>query len=204
MSERRTTRDGGTRSLQQVASVIFVLTTVLPLLIFVWVLYSLDAMQSLHAQVGIGLSLVIAMLGFAILRTVMRRTSEVLRALVRGAPHEAPAPLHPAADNGSAVPPTPAKVTKASAAEESAPSIGSIQELRDAAAAVARQWRREAEPLLGRSVLVYAKNFREPESGTLSRLTDDGLVLEHNGIEFGVLWRLVSAIESDPRVQAAV
>src|SRR5437764_11887501 len=90
MSERRATRAGGTRSLQQAASIVFVLTAVLPLLIFVWVLHSLDVMGSFQAQVGIGLSLVIAMLGLVILRGIMRRTSEALQALVRATPHISP------------------------------------------------------------------------------------------------------------------
>ena len=231
MSERRAVRDGRrTRSLQQAASIVFVLTTVLPLLIFVWVLHSLDAMGHLRAQIGIVLSLVIAMLGFAILRTVMRRASDALHALVRAtahdsavvrvATHSAPAPptasrpaptstdYFPASPQSppappSARPPAPASAAMSEDDEESAPAIGSIQELHDAMMAVARQWRREAEPLIGRPVLVYAKNFGDPETGTLVRVTDDGLVLDNNGSEFGVLWRFVSAIEENTRAQVA-
>jgi hypothetical protein len=231
MSERRTVREGRrTRSLQQAASIVFVLTTVLPLLIFVWVLHSLDAMGRLHAQIGIVLSLVISMLGFAILRTVMRRASDALHALVRATAHDAPvvrtathnAPPQPTASRpapsstdyvpasaqpspapASAPHPAPASAATSEDDEESAPAIGSIQELHDAVIAVARQWRREAEPLIGRPVLVYAKNFGDPETGTLVRVTDDGLVLDNNGSEFGVLWRFVSAIEENSRAQAA-
>ena len=236
MTERRAIRESKkTRSLEQAASLVFVLTTVLPLLIFVWILHSVDAMKSLHAQLGIVLSLVIAMLGFAILRTLMRRTSEALQMLVRATPHvtphravpaaapqratpqpAAPAPAAaggvpaPTKENGSARPrltpetfvgATPA-AQEAEDEAESAPAIGSIQELRDAAMAVARQWRREAEPLVGQPVRVYATNFGEPERGILARVTDDGLVLETDGNEFGVLWRLVSAIEADAGADA--
>ena len=230
MSERRAVKEGRrTRSLQQAASIVFVLTTVLPLLIFVWVLHSLDAMGHLHAQIGIVLSLVIAMLGFAILRTVMRRASDALHALVRATAHDGPvvrvgprdatppqpashpapsptdyvpAPPPPSPGPASVPHPVSASATLSEDDEESAPAIGSIQELHDAVIAVARQWRREAEPLIGRPVLVYAKNFGDPETGTLVRVTDDGLVLDNNGSEFGVLWRFVSAIEENSRAQA--
>ena len=106
----------------------------------------------------------------------------------------------------SAAPETPVADStpgRSRAVHESAPAIGSIQELRDAMAAVARQWRREAEPLVGRLVLVYSTNFAEPESGTLARVTDDGLVLERDDIEIEMLWRLVAAIEPGPRGKAA-
>ena len=216
MSERRAPRTGGTRSLQQAASIVFVLTAVLPLLIFVWVLHSLDVMGSFQAQVGIGVSLVIAILGLATLRGIMRRTSEALQALVRATPQTV-SPLvesDPVIEPGSmssrvpssAAPETPVADStpgRSRAVHESAPAIGSIQELRDAMAAVARQWRREAEPLVGRLVLVYSTNFAEPESGTLARVTDDGLVLERDDIEIEMLWRLVAAIEPDPRGKAA-
>jgi hypothetical protein len=81
---------------------------------------------------------------------------------------------------------------------DTAPAVGSIKELRDAAQMVARRWRREAEPLTGLAVLVSVANMERPETGTLVRLTDDGMVLEQDGMEFGVLWRFVTSIEPDP------
>src|SRR5262249_55098527 len=162
-------------------------------------------------QIGIGLSLLIAMLGLATLRGIMRRTSEALQALVRATPpagsrfvDSAPAvespsnsssfgPLGPDTLVGEAIPARPRAVPG------SAPAVGSSEERRAARAAVAGQWRREAEPLVGRRVLVYSTNFSEPESGTLARVTDDGLVLHRDDVEIEVLWRLVAAIEPDPQ-----
>ena len=250
---RSPSRQAKASSLQQAASTVFVLTAVLPLLVFVWILHTLDAMRALHVQLGLALSLAISLLGFTILRIIMRRTSDVLQLLVRaeppartpaaqrstaaapkpgatgpsatapGAPGDAlrsPVTPPPTASVGDAQrvaataptssvpaesepvrpPAAPLRVIRATAwvgAPDAAPAVGSIMELRDAAQAVARRWRREAEPLIGLAVLVSVVNLERPETGTLTRVTDDGMVLEQDGMEYGVLWRLVTAIEPD-------
>lgn len=202
-------RHAQARSLEQAASTIFVLTALLPLLIFVYILFTLDVLQNPRVQLGLGLSLAISVLGFSVLRTVMRRTSEVLQLLVRAEPQgapPAPRPAAPAEHEPQRQPAASARVKGAAsstAAADSAPAIGSIRELRDAADAVARRWKREAEPLIGRPVRVSVAHLDQPEVGTIARLTADGLVLEQDGQEFGVLWRLVSSIEADPVVEDA-
>ncbi len=64
--------------------------------------------------------------------------------------------------------------------------------------AVVRRWRRQAEGLIGQRVIVSVVNFDTPETGTLFRVTEDGLILEQDGQEFGVLWRLVTALDAAP------
>jgi hypothetical protein len=208
-SSRRRARATG---LEQAASTIFVLTALLPLLIFAWTIYVLEAMHDLHAQLGLGLALLVSMLGFVILRTTMRRTSDVLRLLVR-AHEQTPAP--PAADlpaageagaaTGPGMPAAPAAsaTAKAASSVDIAPAIGAIQELRDATDAIVRRWRREAEGLAGRLVVVQVANLDQPEIGILRRLSEVGIVLEHDGQEFGVMWRLITSLQLDPGVPAS-
>jgi len=198
------------RSLQEAASTIFVLMGLMPFLIFVWVAYLLNAMNDLRVQIGLALALAISMLGFSVLLVTMRRTAMVIQLLVKAdaAPHYAEtAPLH--ADGDAAVaesepdrPLAPAKAKRgAKQAVDIAPAIGAIRELRDAATAVGRRWRQEAEHLVGRPVRVGVQNFDQPETGTIVRVTEDGLVLEQGGQEFGVLWRFVTSIELDQSVE---
>lgn len=197
---------------------IFALTALLPILIFVWVLYELDAVKDSRAQLGIGLSLLVSVLGFVVLRIMMRRTSEVLQLLVRAEVRQRPEPARPAAAPAASPDgrpeatreperpmPAPARASRgsSSSAVENAPAIGAIQELRDAAEVVVRRMRQEAEPLLGRAVRVSVVNFDEPEIGILARVSDIGLVLEREGAEFGVMWRLITAVELDPAVAAS-
>jgi hypothetical protein len=196
-------------SLEQAASTIFALTTLLPFLIFVWILDSVDGIKYPRAQVGLGLSLLISLLGFVVLRITMRRTSEVLRLLVRAehglepSPHsDPPSGGAGVADSSREAPHAGTSHTTASAATDSAPAIGSIRELREAAEVVLRRWKREAEPLIGRPVVVSVVNLEAPESGTLVRITDDGLILEQDGLEFGVLWRLVVSVRSAEAAEA--
>ena len=70
-------------SLQQAASAVFAVTTVVPLLVFVWTLHRLGALSRLQSQVGLGLALGIALLGFYIFRRLMGRMSELIQGLGR-------------------------------------------------------------------------------------------------------------------------
>src|SRR5229473_2773829 len=70
-------------SLQQAASAVFAVTTVVPLLIFVWTLHRLGTLSSLQSQVGLGLALGIALLGYYIFRRLMGQMSELIRGLGR-------------------------------------------------------------------------------------------------------------------------
>ena len=70
-------------SLQQAASAVFAVTTVVPLLIFVWTLHRLGALSRLQSQLGLGLALGTALLGYYIFRRLMSQMSELIRGLGR-------------------------------------------------------------------------------------------------------------------------
>jgi hypothetical protein len=58
-------------------------------------------------------------------------------------------------------------------------------------------WRAEAEPYVGQRVLVSVMNAAEPIAGVLTRVTDDGLLLDQDGQRVGITYRRISAIEPD-------
>jgi hypothetical protein len=70
-------------SLQQAASAVFAVTTVVPLLIFVWTLHRLGALSRIQSQLGLGMALGIALLGYYIFRRLMGQMSELIRGLGR-------------------------------------------------------------------------------------------------------------------------
>jgi hypothetical protein len=70
-------------SLQQAASAVFGVTTVVPLLIFVWTLHRIGALAHIESQVGLGLALGIALLGYYIFRRLMGRMSHLIQGLGR-------------------------------------------------------------------------------------------------------------------------
>src|SRR5262245_20666351 len=70
-------------SLQQAASAVFAVTTIVPLLIFVWTLHRLGSLSRLQSQIGLGLALGIALLGYYIFRRLMGQMSELIRGLGR-------------------------------------------------------------------------------------------------------------------------
>jgi hypothetical protein len=81
------------------------------------------------------------------------------------------------------------------------PGVGRITELKPADGAALSDldlmWRTEAEPLLGKRVLVALRNTPEPIKGVLSQVTEDGVILDQNGATFGISYTRVSAIEAD-------
>jgi hypothetical protein len=70
-------------SLQQAASAVFAVTTVVPLLIFVWTLHRLGSLSRIQSQLGLGLALGIALLGYYIFRRLMGQMSDLIRGLGR-------------------------------------------------------------------------------------------------------------------------
>ena len=70
-------------SLQQAASAVFAVTTVVPLLIFVWTLHRLGSLSRLQSQIGLALALGTALLGYYIFRRLMGQMSELIRGLGR-------------------------------------------------------------------------------------------------------------------------
>jgi hypothetical protein len=70
-------------SLQQAASAVFAVTTVVPLLIFVWTLHRVGALANVQSQVGLCLALALALLGFYIFRRLMGQMSALIEGLGR-------------------------------------------------------------------------------------------------------------------------
>jgi hypothetical protein len=68
-------------TLPEAASLVFALTAILPLLVFAWTLYRLNAMSRPQAQLGLGLALAAALLGFYIFRVLMGRMSMLIQAV---------------------------------------------------------------------------------------------------------------------------
>jgi hypothetical protein len=70
-------------SLQQAASAVFAVTTVVPLLIFVWTLHRVGALGHVQSQIGLGLALALALFGFYIFRRLMGQMSALIEGLGR-------------------------------------------------------------------------------------------------------------------------
>jgi hypothetical protein len=87
------------------------------------------------------------------------------------------------------------------------PGMGRITELKPAAASALSDldsmWRTEAEPLLGKRVLVAVRNAPDPMKGSLAQVTQDGLILDQNGTRVGISYTRVSAIEADTTPDSA-
>src|SRR2546422_5463888 len=77
----------GKHTLQQAASVVFAMISVLPLLVFAYSLYALNAINQLEYDIGLGLALGVALLGFYIFRVLMTRVSELVRTVSQVASH---------------------------------------------------------------------------------------------------------------------
>ena len=81
------------------------------------------------------------------------------------------------------------------------PGMGRITELKGADAGATSDldsmWRVEAEPLLGKHVLVAVRNATEPVKGIMSQVTQDGVIIDQDGTKLGISYTRVSAIEAD-------
>jgi hypothetical protein len=176
-------REGRPRgqSLREAASVVFALTAVLPLLIFAYTLYALDVIGKPQAQISLTLAVAVSLFGFRIFRLMVSRMVGLLQAVG-------------AAEQGPLAP----QVPEAAAVDVSLPGIGTIQEFRDIAGTfdhLRTVWKAEAEPHLGRRVLVSVRNSPHPIAGRLEQVTDDGVLLDDAGRHVGVSYRRISAIE---------
>ncbi len=82
------------------------------------------------------------------------------------------------------------------------PGMGRITELKpvdatNATSDLDSMWRVEAEPLLGKRVLVAVRNAQDPVKGIMSQVTQDGVIIDQNGTKVGISYTRVSAIEVD-------
>jgi hypothetical protein len=166
------------QTLRYAASVIFALVAVIPLLIFTYTLARLNALHDLQNQIALSLTLMSALTGFGLLRLMVKRTSNLLDAVSR------------TAERGAA----PAA---AAARDLKVPGIGPIQEFDQVADMLWSVSKANAEPYLGRRVLVSVRNSRHPIAGTVLEVTNDGVLLEENGREVAISYRRISAIETD-------
>jgi hypothetical protein len=81
------------------------------------------------------------------------------------------------------------------------PGMGRITEIKTSDASALSDldsmWRAEAEPLLGKRVLVAVRNAPDPMKGILAQVTQDGVILDQGGTKVGISYTRVSAIEAD-------
>ena len=234
MARARKTR---TYSLRRASSVVFALISILPLLLFAYTLYALDALQQHVAQIGLGSALVLTMIGFYIYSTMMSQLSDILRDLEAGESPPPPAaasqgpvvtmavepgPSGPLATSHAAGGPRqapgapPGRPSPFSAKSRSGaggrgglvlPGMGRITEIKPADASALSDldsmWRAEAEPLLGKRVLVAVRNAADPVKGVLAQVTQDGLIIDKDGGKTGISYTRVSAIEADTTPEPA-
>ena len=87
------------------------------------------------------------------------------------------------------------------------PGMGRITELKPTDGAATSElesmWRVEAEPLLGKRVLVAVRNAQDPIKGIMSQVTQDGVIIDQHGTRVGISYTRVSAIEADTTPEPA-
>lgn len=203
-------RGSRARNLQQAASVVFALIAILPLLIFAWTIYRIDAFHEFETQLGLGLALTISLLGFYVFRRMMAQLSQFVAVLtkagaqtdVRGVMPVAPVPA--GGVGATATPAAPAPPGARPAAPKSpatrrpaviVPAIGAVREFADLANMMARLWKREAELHLGREVAVSFSGATQTITGTIVEVTEDGVLVERDGLQVPVSYRRIAGIE---------
>src|SRR5437764_1438168 len=66
------------KTLRQAASLVFAVTAILPLLLFVWTVYYLGALSRLSAQVGLGVALATSLMGYYVFRGLIGQMSDLI------------------------------------------------------------------------------------------------------------------------------
>jgi hypothetical protein len=225
------TATSGQQGLRHAAAVIFALVAIVPMLTFAWTLLALDVIKRTEAQVGLSLSLAVALLGFWMFRVMLARMSEVVQALVAAVdqanrvrrpttaePHAtvaaAPAasmaataakpatPVPAAAPSRAALEAARAKVIAPSpfatapvSGDRELPGFGNIREFGEVTRTMGALWQPEAKAHLGHRVQISVANSPEPLVGTLSEVSDDGLVLDLPDEPIAIAYRRITAIE---------
>ena len=207
-----------TYTLRRAASVVFCMISILPLLLFVYTLYALDALRQSVAQIGLASALVMSLIGFYIYSVMISRLSAILRDLEEAEAGHASPPAPTGTVVTAAVEPTPGSRTAAPARRPSpfaagnpkgtaartslvVPGMGRITELTPTDAGglgdLDSMWKAEAQPLLGKRVLVAVRNTADPIKGTLAQVTDDGVMIDQDdGSKVGISYHRMSAIEA--------
>jgi len=212
-----------TYTLRRASSVVFCMISILPLLLFVYTLYALDALHQSVAQIGLASALVMSLIGFYIYSVMISRLSAILRELEEAEAHPPP----PATPTGTvvtaAVEPTPGMPgvprntpplrrpspftsgnPKGTGGRASlvVPGMGRITELKSSDGGglgdLDSMWKAEAQPLLGKRVVVAVRNAADPIKGTLAQVTNDGVVIDQDdGSKVGISYNRMSAIEAN-------
>jgi hypothetical protein len=214
-----------TYTLRRAASVVFCMISILPLLLFVYTLYALDALRQSVAQIGLASALVMSLIGFYIYSVMISRLSAILRELEEADAQPAPPAVPAGTVVTAAVEPTPGMAAPgvprntppahrpspfAAGKPKSTggraglvvPGMGRITELKPPTNTgglgdLDSMWKTEAQPLLGKRVLVAVRNAADPIKGTLAQVTDDGVMIDQDdGSKVGISYNRMSAIEA--------
>jgi hypothetical protein len=240
------------KTLQQAASLVFAVTAILPLLLFVWTVYHLGALSRLSAQVGLGVALATSLMGYYVFRGLIGQMSDLIAVIGKALGHSpagprasaeplegtaqesagarapASASAGPSRLRRSAEPASPARAerpdTSAASdapahlrpshppARDSTPEpasrpaaevhtvrgFGAIREVHDLRRATAVLWQAEAAAYKGRRVIVSVMNSPRPITGTLTELTEEGLLIHLEGGERVVAaYNRISAIDAE-------
>ena len=180
-------------TLRRVASIALSLASVIPLLLFVYTVLDLGVIDRTTAQVTLLLALGSTAVGTYIFWVMLARLSTMLR--------EATAV-------GEATPRSAQDAEPGAAGEAhfEIPGIGHVGEVHAFLTPIedlGTVWRAEAEPHVGRRVLISVMNAADPIGGVLTQVADDGLLLDRDGKRVGITYRRISAIEADPAAQPA-
>ena len=176
-------------TLQRAAAVVFAFVTVLPMLLYLDTLYILGALGRTLVLVNLSLAVGAMLIGYYLYRAMTSRMAELLRAAQErqeAAPH---GHTEPAAEFHM---PVFGAIREVEPIRETDMMAGAVEQLRTV-------WEAEARPHLGRRVAISVRNAPEPIVGTLSQITENGLlVVDGDSHKIGVSYRRISAIEVTP------
>ncbi len=220
-----------TYTLRRASSVVFCMISILPLLLFVYTLYALDALHQSVAQIGLASALAMSLIGFYIYSVMISRLSAILRdleeaeaqppptaaptgTLVTAALEPTPGMAAPGVPRNTAPPGRPSPFTarnpKGTGGRTSlvVPGMGRITELKSndggGLGDLDSMWKAEAQPLLGKRVLVAVRNAADPIKGTLAQVTNDGVMIDQDdGSKVGISYNRMSAIEANSASEPA-
>jgi hypothetical protein len=173
-------------TLQRAAVVVFAIVSVLPLLLYLDSLYSVGALTRTKVLVNLGLALGAILIGFYLFWTMTARMAEILRAAQE---RQEAGPPGRASSEGDFHMPVFGAIREVEPIRETDMMAAAVEQLRAV-------WEAEARPHLGRRVAVSVRNAPAPIVGTLSQITENGLLLlDADSQKVGVSYRRISAIE---------
>ncbi|HTK92018.1 MAG TPA: hypothetical protein VL948_17420 [Verrucomicrobiae bacterium] len=177
-------------TLQRAALVVFAFVSVLPLLLYLDTLQSLRTLDQPKVLVNLALSLGAILIGFYLFWAMTGRMAEILRAAQE---HQVAAPAGRAPVEADFHMPVFGAILEIEPIRETDMMAAAVEQLRAV-------WELEARPHLGRRVAISVRNAREPIVGTLSQITENGLLLlDAESQKVGVSYRRISAIEGSAR-----